>query len=128
MVTDPIADLITRIRNAGKAGKESVLVPHSKLKEAIAMVLVSEGYIKSASKKKTSPILELVLNYHNGEAKIKKVERISKSSRRIYRGFEDIHLTKGGFDKTIYSTPKGILVDRQAIREKVGGEALFRIW
>jgi len=128
MVTDPIADLITRIRNAGKAGKDSVLVPYSKLKEAIAVVLVAEGYIKSASKKKTSPILELVLNYHNGESKIKKIERVSKSSRRIYRGFADIHLTKGGFDKTIYSTPKGILVDRQAIREKVGGEALFRIW
>jgi small subunit ribosomal protein S8 len=128
MVTDPVSDLIIRIKNAGKVRKESVLVPHSKLKEAIANVLVAEGYLKSASKKKTSPVLELVLNYHNGESKIKEVERISKSSRRVYRGFEDIHPTKGGFGQTIYSTPKGILTDRQAIREKVGGEVLFKIW
>ena len=128
MVTDPVSDLIIQIKNAGKARKESVLLPYSKLKEAIATVLVSEGYLKSASKKKTSPILEVVLNYHNGEAKIKEVQRISKPSRRIYKGFEDIHPMKGGFGKTIFSTPKGILTDRQAIKEKVGGEVLFKIW
>ena len=128
MVTDPVSDLIIRIKNAGKARKESVFLPYSKLKEAIANVLVAEGYIKSASKKKTSPVLEVVLNYHNGEHKIKEVQRISKSSRRIYKGFEDIHPTKGGFGKTIFSTPKGILTDRQAIKERVGGEVLFKIW
>lgn len=128
MVTDPVADLITRIKNAGKARKESVLLPYSKLKEAIALVLVSEGYVKSASKKKTSPTLEVVLNYHNGEPKVKDVERISKSSRRVYMGFEEIHPTKGGFGKMILSTPKGILTDRQAIKERVGGEVLFKIW
>ena len=128
MVTDPISDLIIQIKNAGKVRKESVLLPYSKLKEAIATVLVAEGYLKSASKKKTSPVLEVVLNYHNGESKIKEVERISKPSRRVYRGFEDIHPMKGGFGKTIYSTPKGILTDRQALREKVGGEVLFKIW
>ena len=63
-----------------------------------------------------------------GEPKIKEVQRISKPSRRIYKGFEDIHPMKGGFGKTIFSTPKGILTDRQAIREKVGGEVLFKIW
>jgi len=128
MVTDPVADLITRIKNAGKVHKESVLLPYSKLKEAIAIVLVAEGYLKSVSKKKTSPFLEVVLNYHNGESKVKEVERISKSSRRVYKGFEDIHPIKGGFGKTIFSTPKGILTDRQAIREKGGGEVLFKIW
>ena len=128
MVTDPVSDLIIRIKNAGKARKESVLLPYSKLKEAIATVLVAEGFLKSVSKKKTSPTLEVVLNYHNGESKIKDVERISKSSRRIYKGFEEIHLSKGGFGKTIFSTPKGILTDRQAIRERVGGEVLFKIW
>jgi small subunit ribosomal protein S8 len=128
MVTDPVADLIIRLKNAGKVHKESVLLPYSKLKEAIATVLVAEGYLKSVSKKKTSPVLEVVLNYHNGESKIKDVERISKSSRRVYRGFEDIHPIKGGFGKTIFSTPKGILTDRQAIKEKVGGEVLFKIW
>lgn len=128
MVTDPVSDLIIRLKNAGKVRKESVLLPYSKLKEAIANVLVAEGYVKSVSKKKTAPVLEVVLNYHNGESKIKEVERISKPSRRIYKGFEDIHPMKGGFGKTIFSTPKGILTDRQAIKEKVGGEVLFKIW
>ena len=128
MVTDPISDLIIRLKNAGRVRKESVLIPYSKLKEAIANVLVTEGYVKSASKKKTSPFLEIVLNYHNGESKIKEVERISKTSRRVYKGFEDIHPMKGGFGKTIFSTPKGILTDRQAIQQKVGGEVLFKIW
>jgi len=128
MVTDPISDFIIRIKNAGKVHKESVTLHYSKLIEAIALVLVAEGYLKSAAKKKTTPTLEVVLNYHNGESKIKEVERISKSSRRVYRGFEDIHPTKGGFGKTIFSTPKGILTDRQAIKEKVGGEVLFKIW
>ena len=128
MVTDPVSDIIIRITNAGKAKKVSVLLPHSKLKEAIANVLVAEGYLKSVSKKKTSPTLEVVLNYHNGETKIKDVERISKPSKRVYQGFEEIHLSKGGFGRVIFSTPKGILTDRQAIKEKVGGEMLFKIW
>ena len=128
MVTDPIADFITRLKTAGKAHKESILLPYSKLKEAIANVLVAEGYLKSVTKKKTSPTLEVVLNYHNGESKIKEVERVSKSSRRVYKGFEEIHPAKGGYGKAIFSTPKGILTDRQAMREKVGGEVLFKIW
>ncbi len=128
MVNDPISDLIIRLKNAGRVRKESVLLPYSKLKEAIATVLVAEGYLQSATKKKTSPTLEIVLKYHNGESKIKEVDRISKPSRRVYKGFEDIHPMKGGFGRTIFSTPKGILTDRQAIREKVGGEVLFKIW
>ena len=128
MVTDPISDFIIRLKNAGLIRQETVLIPYSKLKEAIANVLMSEGYLKSVSKKKTSPVLEIVLNYHNGESKIKEVQRISKSSRRIYKGFADIHPMKGGFGRMIFSTPKGILVDRQAIKEKVGGELLFKIW
>jgi small subunit ribosomal protein S8 len=128
MVNDPISDFIIRLKNAGLIRQETVLIPYSKLKEAIANVLMTEGYLKSVSKKKTSPILEIVLNYHNGESKIKDVERISKSSRRIYKGFADIHPMKGGFGRMIFSTPKGILVDRQAIKEKVGGELLFKIW
>lgn len=128
MVGDPIADFITRIKNAGQARKESVSLPYSKLKEAIATVLVAEGYLKSVAKKKTAPVLDIVLNYHNGESKIRDVKRISKLSKRMYQGFEDIHPMKGGFGKIIYSTPKGILTDRQAIKEKVGGEMLFKIW
>ena len=128
MVTDPVSDLIIQLKNAGKINKESVLLPYSKLKEAIATVLVAEGYLKSVIKKKTSPTLEVVLNYHNSESKIKDVKRISKSSKRVYMGFEEIHPARGGFGKTIFSTPKGILTDRQAIKERVGGEVLFKIW
>ena len=128
MVTDPVSDFIISLKNAGQVRKEFVFLPYSKLKEAIAKVLVSEGYLKSAAKKKTSPVLEVVLNYHNGESKIKEVERISKTSRRVYCGFEDIHPMKGGFGKIIFSTPKGILTDRQAMAQKVGGEMLFKIW
>ena len=128
MVNDPISDLIIRIKNAGNVHKESVVLPYSKLKEAIANVLVADGYLKSVSQKKNSPSLEIFLNYHNGESKIKDFKRISKSSKRVYKGFSDIHLTRGGFSKVVFSTPKGILFDRQAIKEKVGGEALFRIW
>lgn len=128
MVTDPISDFIIRLKNAGRVQKESLLLPYSKLKEAIAVVLVAEGYLKSASKKKTAPTLEVVLNYHDGESKIKEVERISKTSRRVYKGFDEIHPNKGGFGKSIFSTPKGILTDRQAIAQKVGGELLFKIW
>jgi len=128
MVNDPISDLIIRIKNAGQAHKESVSLPYSKLKEAIINVLVAEGYLKSVSKKKTTAVLEVVLNYHNGQSKIKEVERISKLSRRVYKGCDEIHPTKGGFGQSIFSTPKGILTDKQAIREKVGGELLFKIW
>jgi len=128
MVTDPVADFITRIKNAGKVHKESVALPYSKLKEAIANVLVAEGYLKSVIKKKTSPVLEVVLNYHDGESKVKDVERVSKPSKRVYMGFEEIHPAKGGYGKAIFSTPKGILTERQAMKEKVGGEVLFKIW
>ena len=128
MVNDPISDFIIRLKNAGKAHKESVSLPYSKLKEAIANVLVAEGYLKSVSKKKTLPVLDVVLNYHNNESKIKDLERVSKQSRRIYKGFEEIHLSRGGFGKSIFSTPKGILTDKQCLKEKVGGEVLFKIW
>ena len=129
MVGDPIADFITRLKTAGKARKESVSLPYSKLKEAIANVLVAEGYLKEvSSKKKEKGILEVTLSYHDGESKIKEVERISKSSRRVYKGFAEIHPARGGYVKSIFSTPKGIMTDRQAVKEKVGGEVLFKIW
>jgi small subunit ribosomal protein S8 len=129
MVGDPIADFITRLKTAGKARKESISLPYSKLKEAIANVLVVDGYLKSVSaKKKDTGILEVTLNYHDGVSKIKDVERVSKSSRRVYKGFAEIHPARGGVGKMILSTPKGILTDRQAMKEKVGGEVLFKIW
>jgi small subunit ribosomal protein S8 len=129
MVGDPIADFITRLKTGGRAHKETVSLPYSKLKEAVANVLASEGYLKAVStKKKDVGILEVTLNYQDGISKIKDVERVSKSSRRVYKGFAEIHPARGGVGKMILSTPKGILTDRQAVKEKVGGEVLFKIW
>ena len=129
MVTDPIADFINVLKTANQAKKESVSTSYSKLKEAIAEVLVKEGYLKSVSaKKKESGVLEAELNYTSGLPKIKKVQRISKSSRRVYIGFSEIHPARGGFGKSIISTPKGIMTDREAVKAKVGGEIMFKIW
>lgn len=129
MVGDPIADFITRLKTGGRAHKEVISVPYSTLKEAIANVLVAEGYLKSVSKKKKDGhTFDIELKYQDGQSRIKDVERISKPSRRIYKGFSDMHIARGGYGKAIYSTPKGIKTDRQAIKEKVGGELLFKIW
>lgn len=129
MVTDPIADFINVLKTANQAKKESVATSYSKIKEAIADVLVKEGYIKSVSaKKKEAGVLEIELNYVNGTPKIKEVQRISKSSRRVYIGFNEIHPARGGHGKAIISTPKGILTDREAVKAKVGGEIMFKIW
>lgn len=128
-MVDPISDLITRLKTGGIARKESISLPYSKLKAAIAKVLVSEGYLKSsAADKKDGKTLEIELAYENGKSKIKDVQRISKSSRRVYQGFSDIHPPRGNAGRAIFSTPKGILTDRQAVKEKVGGEILFKIW
>lgn len=119
------------IKNAGRAGHEVVVVSHSKIKLSIAECLVKEGYLKSITKKskKGFPILELGVVYsEDGEPKVSGVDRISKSSCRVYKGVKDIRTTRGGYVLTILSTPKGILTDRQAKKEMVGGEVLFKLW
>lgn len=125
---DQIANMINMIKNASSRGHEFVVVPHSKIKFSIAECLVKEGYLKSATKKtqKGFPIIELGLVYDlDGEPKITGVDRISKSSSRVYKGVKDI---KKGYGLTIISTPKGILTDKQAHKEMVGGEVLFKLW
>lgn len=130
MVTDPIADLITRIKNASDVKKTSLEIPYSKLKESIAHVLVRGGYIKSveAKGKKIEKILEITLIYKDDEPRVHGVGRISKPSRRIYQKSQDIKTFKNGFGSVVFSTPKGILIDSEARKQKVGGEVLFRIW
>lgn len=116
------------IKNASRNGKETVVVPFSNIKLRIAECLVSNGYLKSANKKsqKGFPVLEVVLAYNdNGQPKVKEVKRISKLSCRVYKGVKDI---KTGYGLAVISTPKGILTDKQARREMVGGEVLFKIW
>lgn len=118
------------IKNASRAGHESTFVPYSKIKHSIAECLVKEGYLKSVEKrvKKGHPILELGIAYVDGTPKVTDVERVSKSSKRVYKGVKEIKPTRNGFGLMVLTTPKGILTDKQARKEMVGGEVLFKVW
>ena len=131
MTTDPIADLINQIKNAGAVKKATVSIPFSNFKLSIAEKLKDEGFVKAVEKKgkKVKKTLDITIKYNDdGKAFIQGVKRVSKPGRRIYRGFEDIIPVKYGFGSLILSTPKGIKTDKEAKKEKVGGEALFQIW
>ncbi len=149
MVTDPIADLLTRIKNAGQAGHPSLLLPFSKIKFEIANALVRAGYVKSAEvveksspkagstvdKKKPFKYLNIVVSYTSDPnktgkkiPKINKAWRISKVSKRVYSRVKDLKPVRQGYGTAILSTTKGILTDKEARREKLGGEMLLKIW
>jgi len=130
MVGDPIADFITRLKNASMARQTVVSVPYSKLKVAISEVLLKEGFIASFEKrgKKVKKYIEVTLKYEGGESEVRGVKRISKSSKRVYLGVNDIHGVKQGQGILVLSTPKGLMTDREARKSKVGGEALFSMW
>lgn len=128
---DQIANMINMIKNASLKGHEFIVVPHSKVKFSIAECLVKEGYIKNIQKKirKGFPIIEIALLYaKNGDPKVTGASRVSKSSCRVYKGIREFKYNRNHFGVTIMSTPKGILTDKQAKREMVGGEVLFKIW
>jgi small subunit ribosomal protein S8 len=127
---DPIANMLIMLKNASLANKDSVVLPYSKLKFAISECLVKEGFVKNVSKKikKDHPVIELELLYVDKKPKITEVERISKQSRRVYFGMNDINVVKGGTGLLVLSTPKGILSGKNARKEQVGGEALFKVW
>lgn len=128
---DPIADMIVRIKNATDSKKESVVLPYSNLKLAILDVLLKNGYIKSFGKKgkKVVKYIEVGLLYGNdGTPAVHGVDRVSKSSKRIYYKVGEIKKVKNGLGNLILSTPKGIMTDKMAKEAKVGGEALFKIW
>lgn len=118
------------MKNGSLAGKKSVLIPYSKTKNAIGECLRKAGYISGISKKikKGEPLLEMDLIYTDQKPKITEVERISKQSRRVYFGMKDIHSVRNGTGLLVLSTPKGILSGKEARKEQVGGEALFKIW
>lgn len=130
MVTDPISDFITRIKNASDARKAVVSMPYSTLKENIAHVLVKGGYLTTIEKKgkKVDKTLEVGIVYIGSTPRVNGVDRISKPSRRIYQKSKDIRMFKSGFGNFVYSTPQGILLDVDAKKSKVGGEVLFKIW
>lgn len=127
---DSIANMLIVMKNGSLAGKESVVVPYSKLKNAIGECLKKEGYVARVSKKvkKGFPVLEIELSYKDKHPKITQVERVSKQSKRVYFGVSDIHKVRNGSGLLVLSTPKGILSGNDARREQVGGEALFRVW
>lgn len=121
--------MLVAIKNAGSVKKASIVVPHSKMKEAIAALLKEEGYIKTykvdGDTKKT---LEIVLEYKGNAPRVTDVKRVSKSSKRVYTGVKDIAPVKYGHGLCVLSTPKGIMTDKLARKEMVGGEVLFNIW
>ena len=125
-MTDPVADFLTRIRNAQLAEKASVSIPSSKVKVAIAAVLKDEGYVENFAVRQSDgkPTLEIGLKYYAGRPVIERIERVSKPGLRIYKGCEDIPRVMNGLGVAIVSTPKGVMTDRKARASKVGGEVL----
>ena len=129
--TDPIADFLTRLRNAGTAGLSELALPHSRMKEDIARVLKKEGYIggykveEHPGNKKT---LHVQAKYVNGTFAIASLRRVSKPGRRRYVGATEVPRVLGGAGITILSTPQGVLSGREARRQNVGGELLAEIY
>ena len=138
MVTDPIADMLTRIRNSGKAKHLSVSMPSSKIKIDIARVLKEQGYVKDYEfiEDNKQGVLKIFLKYYGvtnnkydiGQHTIKEIERISKLGRRVYSKSKDIKSVYNGLGISIISTSKGIKTDKEAKAEKLGGEILCSIW
>ncbi len=125
-MSDPIADMLTRIRNAQASEKVTVAMPASKLKAAIARVLKDEGYIDDfkVSQDAIKPQLEIALKYYAGRPVIEKIERVSRPGLRIYKSTKDIPQVMNGLGIAIVSTSKGVMTDRKARASGVGGEVL----
>ena len=125
-MTDPVADMLTRIRNAQMAEKLSVSMPSSKLKVAIARVLKDEGYIDDFAVRENGakPELDLALKYYAGRPVIERIERVSKPGLRVYKGKDDLPRVMNGLGVAIVSTPKGVMTDRSARAGNMGGEVL----
>jgi small subunit ribosomal protein S8 len=126
MMTDPIADMLTRIRNGLQAEKLSVRMPSSRVKRAIAQVLKDEGYIEDfrETREGAKNVIEIALKYHEGQPVIDRLERVSKPGLRIYRGKTALPRVGGGLGVAIVSTPKGVMTDRAARQAGLGGEVL----
>lgn len=125
-MSDPISDMLTRIRNAQLAEKATVVMPSSKLKVAIAKVLQEEGYVEGFNviNDGNKATLEIGLKYYAGQPVIEKIQRVSRPGLRIYKGSKDIAKVMNGLGIAIVSTPKGLMTDRKARADGVGGEVL----
>ena len=130
-ITDPIADMLTRIRNAGSARHETVDIPNSKMKKAIAEILLEEGYIKSFQliDDGTQGVIRVTLKYLPGkEQAIQGLRRVSKPGLRVYAGADELPQVLRGLGIAIISTSKGIMTDKKARAQHVGGEVLAFVW
>jgi small subunit ribosomal protein S8 len=125
-MTDPVADMLTRIRNAQMADKPSVAMPSSKLKLAIAAVLRDEGYVGNFAVRDlgSKKVLDLELKYYAGRPVIERIERVSKPGLRVYKGANELPRVMNGLGVAIVSTPKGVMTDKQARDSNTGGEVL----
>jgi len=125
-MSDPIADMLTRIRNAQSVAKAVVTMPSSKLKIAIAQVLQDEGYIDGFATRENDgkPELEVTLKYYAGRPVIERIERVSRPGLRVYKGRNAIPQVMNGLGVAIVTTPKGVMTDRKARQTGVGGEVL----
>ena len=128
-VTDPLGDLLTRIRNGQRARKDSVVSPASKLRTRVLDVLQREGYIRGYSEEDMGPVkgVRIELKYFEGQPAIKHVARVSKPGRRIYSGSQSLPRVMNGLGITIVSTPRGVLSDAEAREQNVGGEVLAEV-
>jgi small subunit ribosomal protein S8 len=131
-MTDPIADMFTRIRNGYLANQMQVLMPWSKFKETVARLLAKEDFLQKVAVKKSPKIkekkLQLTLKYINRQPAVTEIERISKPSRRFYQKSKMIRPFKSGLGVNLISTPKGVMTGKQAQKEKLGGEIIGKVW
>ena len=129
-LTDPLGDMLTRIRNGQRARKDSVLSPASKLRVRVLDVLQREGYIRGYAEEEMGPAkgIRIELKYFEGQPAIKHVARISKPGRRVYSGSQELPRVRNGLGITIVSTPKGVLSDAEAREQNVGGEVLAEVF
>jgi small subunit ribosomal protein S8 len=131
MVKDSVSDLIISLKNASKRGKEALTTPYTKMNLSILEVLKKEGFIEDVEKhgKDLKKHINITLKYNeNGKPKINEVKRISKQSKRIYKGVNEIHPVRNGYGLLVLSTPEGIISGKQVKKLKIGGEVLFEIW
>ena len=132
MVTDPIADMLARIKNAYLSHHQMVTIPYSQIKEKIAKVLVKEGYLKNlkTEKQENKKIKNIVceLAYKNGQPVLHSLKRASKPGRRVYVGWKKIPRTISGYGVTIVSTPEGVMTDKEARKKKIGGEIICQVY
>ncbi len=129
-MTDPITDMLNQIRNAEAVAKPEVLLPFSKLKNQIGLILQQEGFVTEVKKvaKDKSKIMKIVLKYDNGIPAIEGSKRVSKPGQRIYVKNTEIKKVRGGFGISIISTPKGLMTNNQARKARLGGEVMLEVW